>query len=167
MQSRRSVILQLPAAALVVGAAFPALAADKTVTIGINLPLTGADAHDAELIKDGALLALDEKKKVLVLDEFTSALDSQTERALIENLRPYLAGRTVLIIAHRLATIKEVADKIVVIQQGHVAEQGSHSELMDQNGWYAEMARIQAVADSHTAVPRPEGTGRKVAMPSK
>jgi ABC-type multidrug transport system fused ATPase/permease subunit len=93
-----------------------------------------------------ALLALDENKKVLVLDEFTSALDSQTERALIENLRPYLAGRTVLIIAHHLATIKDVADKIVVVQQGRVAEQGSHSELMKRNGWYAEMARIQAVA---------------------
>jgi ABC-type multidrug transport system fused ATPase/permease subunit len=93
-----------------------------------------------------ALLALDEKKKVLVLDEFSSVLDSQTERARIDNLRPYPAGRTVLIIAHHLAPIEDVAVKIVVIQQGWVAEQGSHSELMQRNGWYAEMARIQAVA---------------------
>jgi ABC-type multidrug transport system fused ATPase/permease subunit len=93
-----------------------------------------------------ALLALDEKKKVLVLDEFTSALDSQTERTLIENLKPYLAGRTVLIIAHRLATIKDLADKIVVVDHGRVAEEGSHAELMQRGGSYAEMVRMQAVA---------------------
>ena len=60
MLSRRAVILNLPAATLIASSAFPVLADDKSVTIGINLPLTGADAHDAELIKDGALLALDE-----------------------------------------------------------------------------------------------------------
>lgn len=93
-----------------------------------------------------ALLALNEKKKVLILDEFTSALDSETERRLVENIRPYLAGKTVIIIAHRLATIQTIADKIVVIEDGRVAEQGSHAELMARDGWYAEMARLQAVA---------------------
>ena len=93
-----------------------------------------------------ALLALDETKRVLVLDEFTSALDSETERTLLENLRPYLAGRTVLIIAHRFATIQHLVDKIVVIDNGAVTEQGSHAELMQRNGWYAEMARVQAIA---------------------
>jgi len=83
--------------ALVAGAAFPALAADKTVTIGINLPLTGADAHDAELIKDGALLALDEanaqggvagyKINVLVLDDGT-ATAGQYDPAQAATKRP-------------------------------------------------------------------------------
>jgi branched-chain amino acid transport system substrate-binding protein len=82
MLSRRALLIHLPAAALVAGAAIPAFAADKTVTIGINLPLTGADAHDAELIKDGAMLAFDEantqggvagyKLNVLVLDDGTA-----------------------------------------------------------------------------------------------
>ena len=59
MLSRRALLIYLPAATLAGGHAIRAFAADKTITIGINLPLTGADAHDAELIKDGALLAID------------------------------------------------------------------------------------------------------------
>ena len=58
MLSRRSLVLSLSVAVLTLGSASFAGAADKAVTIGINLPLTGADAHDAELIKDGALLAM-------------------------------------------------------------------------------------------------------------
>ncbi len=93
-----------------------------------------------------ALVALNDGKKVLILDEFTSALDSDTERRLLANLRPHLAGKTVLIIAHRLSTVQSVADKIVVVENGAIAEQGSHDELIAGNGWYAEMARLQAVA---------------------
>jgi ABC-type multidrug transport system fused ATPase/permease subunit len=93
-----------------------------------------------------ALVALNDGKKVLILDEFTSALDSETERTLLANIRPHLAGKTVLIIAHRLSTVQSIADKIVVIHNGIIAEQGSHAELIARNGWYAEMARLQAVA---------------------
>ena len=93
-----------------------------------------------------ALVALNDDKRVLVLDEFTSALDSETERRLLENIRPYLAGKTAIVIAHRLSTLRKVADKIVVIEDGKVAEQGSHEELLAAGGWYAEMARLQAVA---------------------
>jgi ABC-type multidrug transport system fused ATPase/permease subunit len=93
-----------------------------------------------------ALVALNDDKKVLVLDEFTSALDSETERRLLANLRPHLAGKTVLIIAHRLSTVRSIADRIIVIENGAIAEEGSHDELIARNGWYAEMARIQAIA---------------------
>lgn len=93
-----------------------------------------------------ALVALNDDKKILILDEFTSALDSETECQLIENIRPFLAGRTVLIIAHRLSTIRHVADRIVVIENGRVAEQGSHQELLASSGWYAEMVKLQNVA---------------------
>jgi ABC-type multidrug transport system fused ATPase/permease subunit len=65
---------------------------------------------------------------------------------LLENIRPHLAGKTVLIIAHRLSTIQHIADKIVVVENGSVVEQGSHAELLAQGGSYAEMARIQALA---------------------
>ena len=93
-----------------------------------------------------ALVALNDEKKILILDEFTSALDSETERQLIENIRPFLAGRTVVIIAHRLSTIRHVADRIIVIENGRVAEEGSHQELLANSGWYAQMARFQNVA---------------------
>jgi ABC-type multidrug transport system fused ATPase/permease subunit len=92
-----------------------------------------------------ALLALRHDRKVLVLDEFTSQLDSETEARILRNLRPWLAGRTVIIIAHRLSTVREIADRIVVLQDGTVVEQGSHDELVGRGGWYAEMARLQAV----------------------
>jgi len=92
-----------------------------------------------------ALLALRDGRKVLVLDEFTSQLDAETESRILRNLRPCLAGRTVIIIAHRLSTVRDIADRIVVLQDGVVVEQGSHDELVDRNGWYAEMSRLQAV----------------------
>jgi branched-chain amino acid transport system substrate-binding protein len=106
MLSRRSVMLQLPAAALVAGAAFPVLAADKTITIGINLPLTGADAHDAELIKDGALLAIDEanaqggvagyKINVIVLDDGTATAGQYDPAQAATNARKMVADSNVI-----------------------------------------------------------------------
>ena len=93
-----------------------------------------------------AILALDDGRKILILDEFTSALDSETEARILRNLMPRLAGRTVIIIAHRLSTLRNVADRIVVLEEGEVIEVGSHRELLQQNGWYAEMARLQAVS---------------------
>ncbi len=92
-----------------------------------------------------ALLALKDNRKVVVLDEFTSQLDSETEARILRNIVPWLAGRTVIIIAHRLSTVRHVADEIVVLEQGSIVEQGSHDELVLRNGWYAEMARLQAV----------------------
>ena len=84
MLSRRALLIFLPAATLAGSYALDAFAADKTITIGINLPLTGADAHDAELIKDGALLALDEanaKGGVAGYKIETVVLDSGTATA--------------------------------------------------------------------------------------
>lgn len=94
-----------------------------------------------------ALLALDTGRKVLVLDEFTSALDSETEGRILENLRPYLSGRTVILIAHRLSTLRQVADRIVVLDESGIAEEGTHAELLQRGGWYAEMVRLQAVGE--------------------
>ncbi len=92
-----------------------------------------------------ALLALKDDRKVVVLDEFTSQLDSDTETRILRNIVPWLAGRTVIIIAHRLSTVRHVADEIVVLEEGAIIEQGSHAELVERNGWYAEMARLQAI----------------------
>jgi ABC-type multidrug transport system fused ATPase/permease subunit len=98
-----------------------------------------------------ALLALGDDRKVVVLDEFTSQLDAETENRLLRNLRPWLDGRTVIIIAHRLSTVRDFADRIIVVQDGAIAEEGSHDQLLEQNGWYAEMVRFQSEARAVSA----------------
>jgi ATP-binding cassette subfamily B protein len=79
---------------------------------------------------------------VLVLDEATSALDSRTEQALQEALERVAAGRTTLVIAHRLSTVID-ADEIVVLEEGRVAERGTHAQLLARRGLYADMWRRQ------------------------
>lgn len=79
---------------------------------------------------------------IILLDEVTSALDAKTEKALQKTWESLLQGRTALIIAHRLATVKR-ADLILVLHQGQIVEQGTHQELMAHNGLYAELAREQ------------------------
>lgn len=78
--------------------------------------------------------------KVVIMDEATSALDMQTERQLYEDLAPFLAGRTTLIVAHRLSSIRQ-ADRIMVFEDGHIIESGSHEELMEQGGTYHTLYR--------------------------
>jgi ATP-binding cassette subfamily B protein len=75
---------------------------------------------------------------VLVLDEATSALDVQTERAVEDALRALAAGRTTIVIAHRLSTVRD-ADQIVVLDGGGVAERGTHEELLAAGGRYAAL----------------------------
>jgi ABC-type multidrug transport system fused ATPase/permease subunit len=93
-----------------------------------------------------ALLALDGNRRIIILDEFTSALDAETEERVLRNILPLLRGKTVILIAHRLATVRKLADKIVVIDREGVIEAGSHAELIGSGGWYSEMARLQATA---------------------
>ncbi len=78
--------------------------------------------------------------KVVIMDEATSALDMETERRLYEDLAPFLEGRTTLIVAHRLSSIRQ-ADRIMVFEDGHIIECGSHDELMAQAGTYHKLYR--------------------------
>ena len=87
---------------------------------------------------------------ILLLDEATSALDAQSEHVVQEALDKLSAGRTTIVIAHRLSTIRG-ADKIVVMDRGRVMDQGSHQELLDRDGIYADLYRLQ-FRDSKTDV---------------
>jgi len=83
--------------------------------------------------------------RILILDEATSALDTRTEQDIQAALRQVSADRTTLVIAHRLSTVVE-ADEIIVLQDGRIAERGSHAELIARDGLYAEMWRRQSEA---------------------
>jgi ATP-binding cassette subfamily B protein len=91
---------------------------------------------------------------ILILDEATSALDSRTEAAIQETLSDVARRRTSIVIAHRLSTVVE-ADQIVVLDAGRVAERGTHAELLRRNGLYAEMwARQQSEREAEEEAVR-------------
>ena len=80
---------------------------------------------------------------ILLLDEATSALDSEVEHAITDSLNEMMAGKTVIAIAHRLSTIAAL-DRLVVMDQGRIVEQGSHQELLAKGGVYARLWQRQS-----------------------
>ena len=79
---------------------------------------------------------------ILLLDEATSALDAESERKVQDALDRLMEGRTTLVIAHRLATVRS-ADRILVMDQGRIVEEGTHEALLAEGGLYARLARLQ------------------------
>jgi ABC-type multidrug transport system fused ATPase/permease subunit len=98
----------------------------------------------------GIARAIVRNNPILILDEPTAALDTESERLVIEALERLMKGRTVITIAHRLSTIRD-ANKIIVLKDGVVAEQGTHAELIAQGGEYAELYRVQVSGVMETA----------------
>jgi len=128
------------------------------------LRLAGAQAFvreregglEAEVGERGALLsggqrqrlciarAMLQKPSVVLLDEVTSSLDADSEATVLRGLKPLMQGRTVLMVAHRLATVKE-ADWIVVMDEGRIAEEGQHAQLLAKGGLYARLWKAQTL----------------------
>jgi ATP-binding cassette subfamily B protein len=94
--------------------------------------------------------------EIVVLDEATAHLDSESEAAVQQALAIALRGRTSLVIAHRLSTVRQ-ADKILVLDHGRIVESGRHSELLARGGQYAELYRIQFERQEHGEPGSPEG----------
>jgi ATP-binding cassette subfamily B protein len=110
-----------------------------------GLKLSGGERQRVGLAR--ALLA---GPRLLVLDEATSALDGPTEAAIQATLRKVRAGRTTLVVAHRLSTIVD-ADQILVIRRGRIVERGDHASLLANEGEYAALWRRQTRGEGEAA----------------
>ena len=109
----------------------------ETVVGERGLKLSGGEKQRVAIAR-----AILKRPRILIFDEATSALDSQSEQAILQALRAVAAEHTTLVIAHRLSTIVD-ADQILVLDHGRVREQGTHRELLQQDGLYAQMWALQ------------------------
>jgi ATP-binding cassette subfamily B protein len=110
--------------------------------------------YDTEVRERGTILSMGQKQlvsfaralvvnpRILILDEATSSVDTETEILIQDALKTLMRGRTSLIIAHRLSTIKYV-DRIIVMHKGVIREMGTHHELLDQKGLYYQLYLLQ------------------------
>lgn len=118
------------------------------------------DGYHAKVIEGGAAFSTGQKQllsfarsilrepKILVLDEATANIDTETEQKIQSGLANMRLGRTTIIIAHRLSTIKD-ADQIIVLKNGQIIEHGNHDDLIGQGGTYYNMYQLQTYSDAH------------------
>lgn len=111
---------------------------EKVVERGSTL-----SAGQRQLISFARALAHD--PRILILDEATSSIDSETEQAVQNAMKVLMEGRTTLVIAHRLSTVKN-ADKIILLDKGKIVEEGDHDQLIAKKGKYYEMYQAQSTA---------------------
>src|SRR5690606_22023375 len=119
-------------------------------------------AGQRQLLSFARALAFD--PPILVLDEATASIDSETEARIQKALRELTKGRTTFIVAHRLSTIQH-ADQIIVLHKGRIHEQGTHKELLAKRGLYYKLWRLQ-FEERLEELEAPAGTGVPTAHPS-
>jgi ATP-binding cassette subfamily B multidrug efflux pump len=123
------------------------------------------DRYESELSERGANLSRGERQllsfaralffdpEILILDEATSSVDPETERLIQEGLATLIQGRTSIVIAHRLSTILNV-DRILVIREGEIIEQGKHDQLVARGGYYSKLAQLQFAPNNRMGAKR-------------
>jgi ATP-binding cassette subfamily B protein len=116
-----------------------------------------ADGYATEIGENGARLSGGERQrisiarailrnpKILILDEATAAMDTETERKVQAAIEELSRGRTTLVIAHRLSTLKDV-DSLIIVENGRIAEKGTHTELIAKKGIYHKLFTLQVIA---------------------
>jgi ATP-binding cassette, subfamily B, bacterial len=116
----------------------------ETMPLGFNTKI-GAEGNGISAGQKQRILiarAVYKNPDFLFFDEATNALDANNEKAIMENLQEFFKGKTVIVVAHRLSTVKN-ADKIVVLQDGEIIEEGNHEELANRRGKYYELVKNQ------------------------
>ena len=120
-----------------------------------SLPL----GFNTKIGEDGTLFSGGEKQRILIartvykdpeflfFDEATSSLDAKNEKVIVENLNDFFQGKTVVVVAHRLSTVKN-ADQIVVLEDGQIKEIGSHDKLITHEGYYYDLVKNQLELDA-------------------
>ena len=105
----------------------------------------GAGLSGGERQRISIARAILRNPKILILDEATAAMDTETERKVQAAIEELSRGRTTLVIAHRLSTLKDV-DKLIIVENGHIAEEGTHTELIAKKGIYHKLFTLQVIA---------------------
>ena len=133
------------------------------------------DKYEARVGERGLKLSGGEKQRVaiarailknpaiLIFDEATSALDSETEKSIQGELTRIARGHTTLVIAHRLSTVMD-ADQILVMDAGRIIERGSHRELLERNSAYAQMWALQQQEESKQSQPQATGSAQALGI---
>jgi len=133
--------------------ALTALPAGFETVLSPQVP-DGADLSGGQWQRVALARAFFRDAPLLVLDEPTSALDAIAEQALFDRIRTLAQGRTVVVVSHRFATVRS-ADRIIVMTEGHISEEGTHDELMARKGHYREMFEAQSAGLFGDAAAQP------------
>jgi len=110
--------------------------------------------------RTGIARAIAKNPLILILDDAMSSVDTNTEAAILRGLRKVMAGRTSVVIAHRISTVKDL-DQIIVLDDGRITERGSHEQLLALNGLYADMYRQQLLGEELDAGDEPDLNGEE------